>query len=401
LLNGKLKESRVTKIALGSLYRCAAEKSATGSHLAGEKEMIRERSPEDFQTEAGIVGQSRSLLRAVEKLPAIARSDVGVLICGESGTGKELVARAIHYLSERAPFAFMAVNCGSFPDGLLESEFFGHERGAFTGAHSRRDGLIAQANRGTLFLDEVDSLTMKAQVNLLRVLQDKKFRCLGSTAERESNVRFIAASNRPVSALVQSGSFREDLYYRLCVFTVFLPPLRERKDDILPLAAHFLRKHAPAKGVAIKLSPEVRSALEAYEWPGNIRELENTIIRGLYLSRNGTIELEDIGLTLPESAKDKSRVPQSFKAAKQEAVEAFEREYLGRLMQEHGGNVSHAARAAGKDRRDLGRLLKKYQLDTEAGGLRATTIRWNESDASNARNREIAIPFIDGEYIEP
>ncbi len=363
--------------------------------------MSRERRPEDFQIEAGIVGQSRALLRAVEKLPAIARSDAGVLICGESGTGKELVARAIHYLSERAPFAFMAVNCGSLPDGLLESEFFGHERGAFTGAHARRDGLIAQANRGTLFLDEVDSLTMKAQVNLLRVLQDKKFRCLGSTAERESNVRFIAASNRAMRPLVQSGGFREDLYYRLCVFTVFLPPLRERKNDILPLAEHFLRKHAPTKGIAMKLSPVVQSALESYEWPGNIRELENTIIRGIYLNHNGTIELEDIGLTLPDSAKDKVRVPQSFKAAKQEAVEAFEREYLGRLMLEHRGNVSHAARAAGKDRRDLGRLLKKYQLDTEVAEVRASAIHWNESDATNTQNRAIAMPFIDGEYIEP
>ena len=333
--------------------------------------MSRGRSPEDFQIEAGIVGQSRSLLRAVEKLPAIARSDAGVLICGESGTGKELVARAIHYLSERGPFAFLAVNCGSFPEGLLESEFFGHERGAFTGAHAHRDGLIAQANRGTLFLDEVDSLTMKAQVNLLRVLQDKKFRCLGSTTERESNVRFIAASNRAMCPLVQSGCFREDLYYRLCVFTVVLPPLRERQEDVVSLATHFLRKHEPASGAGMKLSPEARSALEAYEWPGNIRELENTIIRGIYLSRNGTIELDDIGLPPPDAAKDRSHGPQSFKAAKQEAVEAFEREYLGRLMLEHRGNVSHAARAAGKDRRDLGRLLKKYQLDNELAGARA------------------------------
>jgi transcriptional regulator with PAS, ATPase and Fis domain len=362
--------------------------------------MSRERSPEDFQIEAGIVGRSQSLLRAVGKLPAIARSDAGVLICGESGTGKELVARAIHYLSERGPFAFLAVNCGAFPDALLESEFFGHERGAFTGAHARRDGLIAQANRGTLFLDEVDSLTMKAQVNLLRVLQDKKFRCLGSTSEKRSDVRFIAASNQAMGPLVQSGSFREDLYYRLCVFTFYLPPLRDRKDDILPLAEHFLRKHALSNGVAMKLSPGVRSALESYDWPGNIRELENTIIRGIYLNRNGTIELEDIGLAVPEVAKDKSRSPRSFKAAKQEAVEAFEREYLGRLMLEHRGNVSHAARAAGKDRRDFGKLLKKYQLGTEAVGARATAIRWNERGEGNTSDHEIVTPFIGGQYIE-
>jgi len=363
--------------------------------------MRRERSPEDFQIEAGLVGNSQSLLQAVEKLPAIARSDAGVLICGESGTGKELVARAIHYLSERGPFGFLAVNCGSFPDGLLESEFFGHERGAFTGAHAHRDGLIAQANRGTLFLDEVDSLTMKAQVNLLRVLQDKKFRSLGSTAERESNVRFIAASNRVMCSLVQSGGFREDLYYRLCVFTVSLPPLRERKEDILTLAEHFLRKHTPADGLVRTLSPEVRSAFESYEWPGNIRELENTIIRGIYLNHNGTIDLEDIGLAIPDSPKSKSYSAQSFKAAKQEAVEAFEREYLGRLMLEHRGNVSHAARAAGKDRRDLGRLLRKYRIDTERAATRATAIRWNKTGAGNAQNREITTPFINEEYVEP
>jgi DNA-binding NtrC family response regulator len=317
----------------------------------------------DLRAQARMVGKSSSFLRAIEKLPAIARSDAPVLIAGESGTGKELVARAIHYLSQRSSYAFLAVNCGSFPDALLESEFFGHERGAFTNAHIRRDGLIAQANRGTLFLDEIDSLPVKAQVDLLRVLQDKKFRTLGSTAEQESNVRFVAATNSPIGPLLQSGAFREDLFYRLCVFTVHLPPLRERKEDILPLAEHFLKKHSSRGSAALRLSAEVCAALISHEWPGNIRELENTIIRGIYLSQTGLIECEDIGLKPSGDVLATGPSSRSFKAAKQEAVAMFEREYLGRLMCDHAGNVSHAARAAGKDRRDLGKLLKKYRLD--------------------------------------
>ncbi len=323
---------------------------------------IPERSSTDFQTQARMVGQSPSFLRAIEKLPAIAMSDAPVLITGESGTGKELVARAIHYLSKREPFAFLAINCGSLPDSLLESEFFGHERGAFTSAHARREGLIAQANRGTLFLDEIDSMSLKAQIDLLRVIQDKKFRTIGSSAERESNVRFIAATNSPVDTLLQSGAFREDLFYRLCVFTVSLPPLRERGDDILPLAHHFLEKHSALTGKPLKLSPAACSALISYDWPGNIRELENAIIRGIYLSQTETIEPGDIRLTFANPAT-KSNGHQTYRVAKQEAVETFERAYLGRLMLEHAGNVSHAARAAGKDRRDLGKLLKKYRED--------------------------------------
>jgi len=333
------------------------------------------RSSNDFQAQARIVGQAASFLRAIEKLPMIAVSDAPVLVTGESGTGKELVARAIHYLSRRESYPFLAINCGSFPDTLLESEFFGHERGAFTSAHMRRDGLIAQANRGTLFLDEVDSLSLKAQIDLLRVLQEKKFRTIGSTMERESDVRFVAATNSVMGPLLQSGAFREDLFYRLCVFTVDLPPLRERKEDIFPLASHFLQKHSALTGRTLTLSPEVCSALISYDWPGNIRELENTIIRGIYLSQTSTMELGDIALGSTNAASVKYDGRQSYRAAKQEAVEAFDRAYLERLMLEHGGNVSHAARAAGKDRRDLGKLLKKYKEDPRVSQYRCKPTR--------------------------
>ena len=180
----------------------------------------------EFQAQAKIIGHAPAFLRAIERLPAIARSDAAVIIAGESGTGKELIARAIHYLSRRAPSAFVAINCGSFPESLFEAELFGHERGAFTNAQGRRDGLIAHADGGTLFLDEVDSLPLKAQINLLRVLQDKRFRTLGSNLERQSDVRFVAATNAAVGLMVQSGEFRADLFYRLCVFSITLPPLQ-------------------------------------------------------------------------------------------------------------------------------------------------------------------------------
>lgn len=321
------------------------------------------RTCQDYQVDARIVGQAPAFLRAIEKLPAIANSDAPVFVFGESGTGKELVARAIHYLSARAPFAFVAVNCGSFPETLLESEFFGHERGAFTNAHTGRDGLIAQANGGTLFLDEIDHLPAKAQVDLLRVLQDRRFRALGSNAERESNARFVAATNCAIQPLMDDGSFRADLFYRLCVFSIHLPPLRERREDILPLTEHFLRKHSPRDRERPVLTGEACAALLAYHWPGNIRELENAIIRGIYLCQGGEIAPEDLGLGLRMVRGERLENPGSFKAAKQQALAAFERSYLDRLMAEHRGNVTNAARAAGKDRRDLGKLLKKHRVD--------------------------------------
>ena len=286
-----------------------------------------------------------------------------MLVAGESGTGKELIARAIHYMSDRAPFAFVAINCGSFPDSLLESELFGHERGAFTNAYARRDGLFAQADGGTLFLDEVDSLSPKAQVDLLRVLQEKKFRTLGSNAERECDLRFLAATNATIGPLVDAGTFRADLFYRLCVFSITLPPLRERREDIPMLADHLLQKHAPANRQLPVLTPEAQAAMLEYNWPGNVRELENAVIRGIYLSTTGTIDIEDLGITATVRTRATHVHPLSFKDAKREAVAMFELDYLGRLMSLYRGNITNAARAAGKDRRDLGKLLKKYRLD--------------------------------------
>jgi len=202
----------------------------------------------DKQTLAKLIGEAPVFLKAIAQLPSVARSEATVLITGETGTGKELVARAIHYLSARVAFPFVPLNCGSLPETLLEDELFGHERGAFTDARTPRRGLITQAERGTLFLDEVDTLAAKAQVALLRVLQDKMFRTLGSSREQEADVRIVAATNAPLDQLVRAGGFRVDLYYRLRVFSINLPPLRDRKKDILSLSRHFLEKHTPLAG---------------------------------------------------------------------------------------------------------------------------------------------------------
>lgn len=324
----------------------------------------------DVQAMDRLVGCSPAFRNAIAQLPTIARTDAPVLISGETGTGKELVARAFHYLSERANGPFVAINCGSFPETLLEDELFGHERGAFTDAHSRREGLIAQAEHGTLFLDEVDTLSPKAQVDFLRVLQDKRFRKIGSVAEQNCDIRVLAATNAPLDQLLQSRGFRVDLYYRICVFTVRLPPLRERKEDIPALAAHFLEKHSPSEQHGnLRFSPSALAALASRPWPGNVRELENAVIRGIHLCRDHVIDADDMTLETGRPAgppADASTSTRSLRELKKTAVEAFERDYLIRLLAEHQGNLTRAARDAKKDRRDFGKLLKKYQLDPKS-----------------------------------
>jgi DNA-binding NtrC family response regulator len=318
------------------------------------------------QSLSKLVGDAPAFLRAIATLTVAAQSDATVLVSGETGTGKELVARAIHYLSDRASEPFVAVNCGSLTDSLLEDELFGHERGAFTDAQQRRTGLIAQAERGTLLLDEIDTLTSRGQVALLRVLQDKVYRPLGSQREHQAQVRFVAATNAQLVPMVDTGTFRADLYYRLCVFAIALPPLRERPDDILRLAAHFLAKHSPrGAAAALTLSGPAEAKLLACAWRGNVRELENAMIRASRLCETGIIEVEHLGLStqvaLPPSFPLAS-VSGKFGLLKAELLRAFEQEYLVHLMRDARGNITHAARMAGKDRRDLGKLLKKHGL---------------------------------------
>jgi two-component system, NtrC family, response regulator GlrR len=313
------------------------------------------------------IGSSAPFRTIVRQLPLLARTDASVVVTGETGTGKELVAQALHRLGPRARHPFVAVNCGALVDTLLEGELFGHERGAFTDARERRQGLIVEAAGGTVFLDEVEALSPRAQVALLRVLQERTVRRLGSAVEQRVDVRFVAATNVSLEGLLRSGRFRLDLYYRLCVFSLTLPPLRERRDDIMSLAEFFIARQAPGP-ITPKLSPKAANALLAYDWPGNVRELESAIVRAVHVVEEGVVQVTDLGLPHPRDVDGKrmsmlgpSSAP--YKIAKRQALHTFERQYLTRLMTEHGGNVTHAARAAGKERRDLGKLLKRHRLE--------------------------------------
>ena len=261
----------------------------------------------------------------------------------------------------------MPVNCGSLCEPLVEDTLFGHEPGAFTDARGRTTGLVAAADRGTLFLDEIGTLRAGAQAALLRFLQDGSYRVLGATREQHADARIVAATNAPLEQMVQSGTFRSDLYYRLRVFSIDVPALRERKGDVLQIAAHFLRQHS-SPGQALELSTAAQAALAAYEWPGNVRELEHAIVRAVAICQTNVITPDDLGIPHPGRHSDGEGAPATrprgpYQILKREAIAAFERGYLSDLLADHRGNVTHAARAAGKDRRELSRLLKKHTLE--------------------------------------
>lgn len=306
------------------------------------------------------VGKSPALMEQVQKIPQIARCDACVLITGETGTGKEVCARAVHYLSSRADHPFVPVNCGAIPTDLLENELFGHEAGAFTSANATRAGVINEANGGTLFLDEIDSLPLSAQVKLLRFLQDKEYRPLGSRKAAKADVRIIAASNARMDELLAGGKLRQDLYYRLNVLPLHLPPLRQRKEDIPLLARHFVAKYVAETGSkARSIAPSALQKLALYDWPGNVRELENVIERAVILSTTDVIHSGEIDL--PISAEP-GPVPESFSLLKSKVVTDFERSYLRTLLEQHRGNIGQAARAAQKNRRAFFQLMRKHHI---------------------------------------
>lgn len=310
-----------------------------------------------------IIGKNPTFLAETRKIPLLARCDVSVLICGETGTGKEVVARAIHYLSPRAKNSFLPVNCGAIPPDLMENELFGHERGAFTGATYASTGLVKEADGGTLFLDEIDSMPPFAQVKLLRFLQEKEFRRLGSTRVRHSDVRVIAATNANVEEAMQTGNLRADLYYRLNVVPIKLPPLRERREDIPLLAHHFLHRFARELGrPARKFSPQAMEALLHHDWPGNVRELEHAVQRAVVLAEHQSL-LRNTAALLPEAHEESK--PRCFKEAKAQVISRFERGYLEEALTAHNGNISHAARAAQKNRRAFWELIRKHRIDVE------------------------------------
>jgi DNA-binding NtrC family response regulator len=296
------------------------------------------------------------------KIQPLAASDATVLISGETGTGKELFALALHHHSPRRSNLFIPVNCGALPDQLVENELFGHARGAFTGASLAETGLLAEAEGGTLFLDEVDSLSSSAQAKLLRLLQSGEYRPLGSPRSIKANVRILVATNTDLRQRIQAGLFRDDLYHRLNVLSLHIPPLRERPEDISLLAVHFLTRYGAQFGRgSLRFSQPAMEKLLAYHWPGNVRELEGVIQRAVILSSSPVLQPDE--LDLPFSAPSAPRSEGSFQEAKDHAVRQFERQYAANLLTAYSGNVTKAAKAAGMDRRTFQRLLKKYGLD--------------------------------------
>ena len=315
-----------------------------------------------------LVGESSAFLRSVELIRRYAACDATVLIHGETGTGKELAARGIHYLGARRDFPFIPVNCGAIPDNLVENELFGHTKGAYTDARDTRAGVIADAEGGTLFLDEVETLTARAQVALLRFLQDQHYRPLGGKHIMVANVRIIAASNESLAGRARRGQFRQDLLFRLNIMGLEMPSLRARRADVAALASHFLRRFSRQYGRPEKpLSRASLALIDRYEWPGNVRELENLVHREYLLCQGSEIEIDPAGLDPnrfgPGAAAFTLKGADCFQAAKARAIAEFERSYLAQLLTETHGNVSLAARRSGKERRSLGKLLKKYGID--------------------------------------
>jgi DNA-binding NtrC family response regulator len=333
-----------------------------------------------------IVGRSRAMREVFGVLEKIAPTHATVVIEGETGTGKEVVARTLHQQSKRSDGDFIVFDCGAVPENLIESELFGHEKGSFTGALMTRKGLFEMAEGGTLFLDELGELALDLQPKLLRVLEQREVRRVGSNEPIPVNVRVVAATNRSLEEEVEAGRFREDLFYRLSVVRTFLPPLRERVEDIPLLVRHFLHTSSfnrddDDRRKVHDITSEAIACMEAYDWPGNVRELQNVIERACSFVEGDTIGLEDLPFHLVEHGEEAlegddekkwSHVPararlseQPFKEAKEEWISSFERDYILELITRHGGNISQASREADIDRKYFRKLMKKYDIEAD------------------------------------
>lgn len=317
----------------------------------------------------GIIGSSPVLTRLLDQAMQVAPTDANVLITGESGTGKELVARLIHAHSQRGDHPFITVDCAAMPEGLLESELFGHERGAFTGAVQRHEGLLAKANGGTVFLDEIGELSTTLQAKLLRVLEQRQMRRVGDSRLIDLNLRVVTATNRDLEAAVAAGRFRQDLFYRLKVVHFVLPPLRARQGDVPLLMNAFLGEFAAAlRRRPPEVMPEAWAILEHHSWPGNVRELRNTAQQLVVLDSDGRITREDLGdaftRDLETQRPEPAPLPLTYAQAQLQALRAFRSTYVKRLLELHGGNVTRAATSAGVSRRTLHRWLSELNTDT-------------------------------------
>ena len=329
--------------------------------LKKENAQLREQI-EKFEGKVKIITQDSAMQKLLETSRQIAPTDCNILLSGESGTGKEMFARYIHFHGPRGNGPFFAINCGAFTEELLSNELFGHEKGAFTGAASEKSGLIETASGGTLFLDEITEMPSSMQVKLLRVIQEKEVLRIGATRPVKVDVRFIAATNRDVHDAIKSGRFRQDLYFRLNVVSLHIPPLSERKDDIPFLSYYFLNKYAALmkKGIS-EISQEVLAVLMSYDFPGNVRELENIIERGVALSNGNVMEVAH----LPEDLKELSIRTFRKKEGKIPSLEEQEMVYIQWVLKEIGGNRSAAAQILGIDRVSLWRKLKKFGMEGE------------------------------------
>lgn len=304
-----------------------------------------------------VVGTSEATRRVLEQVAMVSASDTTVLIRGESGTGKELIARAIHANSERRYMPIVVVNCGALSEGVLESELFGHEKGAFTGAQYRRKGKFEMANGGTLFLDEIGDIGLKTQVDLLRVLEEKKITRVGGNAEIPVNFRLIAATNKNLESMNAEGRFREDLYYRINVFSITIPPLRERREDIPLLADHFLKKFSISMNRQISgIAADAKQLLINYDWPGNVRELQNAIERAVLVCKSGKIERDDLPVHLNGANAE----------AAAKSLAEIERQHIKRMLDESGWNIYRTARLLEIDRVTLYNKIKKYGFKRDA-----------------------------------
>ncbi len=350
---------RVVATMIGQAIRLKQMVEAERQRLLDENAHLKEELKERYDF-SHIVGTSGPMRQVFEQIARVASTNTTVLIRGESGTGKELIAHAIHYSSARARKAFVKVSCAALPDSLIESELFGYERGAFTGATARKKGRFELADGGTLFLDEIGDVNLSTQVKLLRVLQEREFERLGGTAAIQANVRLVAATNTDLEKAIAAGTFREDLYYRLNVFTIFVPPLRERKTDILLLADHFLEKYAIEHGRNIKrISTPAIDMLMAYHWPGNVRELQNIIERAVLVCDAAVVHGHHLPPTLQTGEASGTVAGMSLS----NAVAAYEKDLIQDALKTTRGNRVKAAVLLDSTERIISYKVKKYHID--------------------------------------
>jgi len=346
------------------------ERALLHADLLDENRQLKEeiKSLYGFDT---IISKHSKIIEIMEIVRQVADSKATILIEGESGTGKELVARAIHFNSQRAGFPFIVVNCSAIPRELLESELFGHEKGAFTGAGKKKIGSFELAHRGTLFLDEIGEMPKELQVKILRAIEGYRFMRVGGTEEIDVDVRLITATNRDLKAAVEEGEFREDLFYRLNVVSIKIPPLRERKEDIPLLVSHFIEKHKKeVKERRLEVSEKAHQALENYSWPGNVRELENCVLRAMLLTRSKRIELEDLppevrggeGEPFHPVPRDNEELRRMKWQLKRKAEDELERVFLREALKRNRGNISKTALDVKMDRRQLQNLIRKHRI---------------------------------------